>query len=256
MSTGLRAYLNPKLTPASAANHRLHAVASQRHLEALIDWDLNNLVVDAQGTRRFTSIDDFRFFLACGHETTDLYSRILCILKPDEPVAPPGGRAESYNLRMVKSGWALPYVIWPNIEPWKKQRNLLAAVFAPADVPDLLHDPVTGQATTLETVRQAVAIAQNPANPQGAFAPIYDNNGNKLADPLALLPHEIRFLSGRRPPWRSVIDLSQSAQFAGKLVDPQDYWRINIEDRLYIPAEYVPLFEAKGWQQLPLLPYP
>jgi hypothetical protein len=36
----------------------------------------------------------------------------------------------------------------------------------------------------------------------------------------------------------------------GALLDPTNYHTIdNIEDRLYIPGEYVPLFENKGWQR-------
>jgi hypothetical protein len=35
----------------------------------------------------------------------------------------------------------------------------------------------------------------------------------------------------------------------GVILDPTDYPAIEkIEDRLYIPAEYVPLFKNRGWQ--------
>jgi hypothetical protein len=74
---------------------------------------------------------------------------------------------------------------------------------------------------------------------------------------LRLFPFELRFLarshtaaSGavrRSPPDRWVINLASDSD---RLYPPQAYWRIpNPEDRLFVPAEYVPLFIERGWKR-------
>lgn len=66
-------------------------------------------------------------------------------------------------------------------------------------------------------------------------------------DPLRLLPFELRLLARRQPPDRWVIDLSRGDDV---LVPPQWYFEIaNPEDRLFVPAEYVPLFVERGWRR-------
>jgi hypothetical protein len=58
-------------------------------------------------------------------------------------------------------------------------------------------------------------------------------------DPLRLQPFEL--LAGRRAPDRWVIDLTSNS---GVLLKPTDYHTIDhLEDRLYVPVEYMPLFE-------------
>lgn len=64
-------------------------------------------------------------------------------------------------------------------------------------------------------------------------------------DPLKMQAFEIRFLAQRRLPNRYVIDLSKEDNI---LIDPQKYYLINLEDRMYIPYRYVPLFVFSGWQ--------
>ena len=67
------------------------------------------------------------------------------------------------------------------------------------------------------------------------------------SDPLRLLPFEIRFLARRRPPDRWIIDLGKDDVV---LIKPQKYYTLpNIEDRLFIPEEYVPLFVDAGWKR-------
>jgi hypothetical protein len=57
----------------------------------------------------------------------------------------------------------------------------------------------------------------------------------------------LRFLAGKRAPDRLVIDLSSDS---GVLLEPTDYPTIeHLENRLYVPAECVPLFQNNGWQR-------
>ena len=67
------------------------------------------------------------------------------------------------------------------------------------------------------------------------------------ARPLRLLAFELRMLSRRLPPQRWLVDLGSDGD---TLVQPQAYPSVPLpEDRLFIPAEYVPLWVAKGWQR-------
>jgi hypothetical protein len=56
----------------------------------------------------------------------------------------------------------------------------------------------------------------------------------------------LRFLAQRRTPDRWVIDLGSDEPI---LRMPQQYFTIaNVEDRLFVPADFLPLFEKAGWQ--------
>lgn len=66
-------------------------------------------------------------------------------------------------------------------------------------------------------------------------------------NPLRLQPFEVRFLARRSPPNRWIIDLSKNED---SLIRPQKYYTVhNMEDRLFIPEGYVPLFVEKRWQK-------
>jgi hypothetical protein len=47
---------------------------------------------------------------------------------------PADAPALSYNERMLETGMAAPYFIWPNLDPFKQQPSLLDAVPAPDDI--------------------------------------------------------------------------------------------------------------------------
>ncbi|MCP4544570.1 MAG: hypothetical protein GY832_46265 [Chloroflexi bacterium] len=241
LSIGLYEYLRPNLVRDAGKNHRIHAQAALRYLENQIDNDLKTLV-NKDGSKRFESEDEFRFYLRFAHEIMDGYGRLLCIIKPDEPNPPSGKRQKSYNLRMLKSGLAMPYFIWPNLEPWRKQEFILKAIVKRGQA----HALAEKKGSTLKTVRRYVRRARK--NKKGIFGDAnYDQN---QTGPLQLMPNEIRFLGARRAPSRYVIDLSENTPWPDTLLHPENYYRIeNLEDRLYIPGEYVPLFaEREGWQ--------
>ncbi len=68
------------------------------------------------------------------------------------------------------------------------------------------------------------------------------------SNPLRLEPFELRFLAQRRAPERWVINLSKNDSV---LLASQEYYTTpNVEDRLFIPDEYIPLFEASGWKRI------
>jgi hypothetical protein len=132
---------------------------------------------------------------------------------------------------MLEAGMTSPYFIWPNINPFRHRTSLIDAVPRPGDI-----GAIADQASGLGLARQWMRAARQ--NHDGIF-----EDGN----PLRLEPFELRFLARRTPPARWVIDLSDP--HTDRLVKPVDYHTIpDIENRLFIPAAYVPLFAEKGWQ--------
>lgn len=222
LPAALEAHLRAHTGPTCAANHVRHASAATKALQEMVEKDR----VDSGA-----SLEDFRFFLAFAGDIFDRYGRFLTYLNVDV-AAPP--RPRSYNERMLAEGWSVPYFIWPNINPFRKQPSLVGAVPVPGQV---ISDP------SLDRARQSVAAARTAK--KGVF---------QEQDPLALLPSELRLL-GRgvergasffRPGAdRWVIDLRTPTD---QLLPPARYHEIPFsEDRLFIGTEFVPLFVEKGW---------
>ena len=125
-----------------------------------------------------------------------------------------------------------PYFIWPNVDPFRKQGSLVDSVLPPGTANHEAEKP----GGALQVARQFVRDAR--AQHLGVFGP---------DDPLRLLPFELRFLARRSPPDRWVIDLGRNDD---TLINPQAYFQVaDPEDRLFVPAEYVPLFVEKGWRR-------
>lgn len=217
LSPALKAHLVAATGAGCAANHHQHAKAAEATLTNRIDADLKATPQDKT----------FGFFLAFGNDVLDRYGRLLCYLHHDDKQNAP----RPYNEQMLAAGMASPYFIWPNIKPFLKDKTV----------------PTPNQLianASLDAARQAVGNAR--ATGTGIFAA-----GNSLR----LQSHELRFLArtddaGNRPgPDRWVIDLSQATD---QLLAPQRYIEIpNIEDRLYVNEEHVPLFESRGWVKAP-----
>lgn len=217
----LVAHLQPRLTPATAQNHALLGDAAQKKLEELIEADRTT-----QGLTK----EDFRFFLAFAGEVMDRYGRLLAYVNRDEPDE--SQRPLSYNERLLDAGAVSPYFIFPNVDPFRRQPSTVAAVPAPGSAPQV------GASGALGRARASVKAAR-------------DRGDGIWADPggLVLEAFELRYLAGRRPPNRWLIDLGQSSDV---LIQPQRYTQVRFpEDRLWIPEELVPLFVEKGWQKQP-----
>jgi endonuclease YncB( thermonuclease family) len=221
LDAGLLADLQPRLGAGVAANHAQHAAAAHQALEQEIQSDMN-----ARGLTK----EDVQLFAAFAREIVDRYGRLLAWLNISDQSA---NRPPDYNTRMLIQGLATPYAIWPNVDPWRSQGSLIAAAKAPAQFLTEANGP-----GTLRDARQAVAQARNAG--LGIFNP---------ANPLAIHAFELRYLAQRRAPDRWVVDLGSNNSI---LLKPQNYYTVaNVEDRLFVPADYVPLFELAGWQKQP-----
>jgi hypothetical protein len=130
---------------------------------------------------------------------------------------------------MLEAGAALPYFIWPNVDPFR-EASLLEAVIEPGTASDVAE-------STQELQQARAFVRQARANGSGVFDP---------ANPLRFEAFEVRYLGRRELPTRAVIDLSRNDDV---ILRPQSYFRIlNPEDRLFIPSAFVPLFSSRGWR--------
>lgn len=223
LDPALQAHLAGRVGPGTAANHARLADLAHRCLEELVTADLQELG---------HTTEEFEFFLAFAGEVMDRYGRLLGYLNRQQPSATsPAPRPRSYNERLLEAGLVTPYFIWPNVNPFRRQRSLPAAVPAPGTAHQL--------AEAESSLRQARAwVARARDQRVGLY---------EAADPLQLYPFELRFLSRRQPPDRWLLDLGRDDDV---LLPPQAYFTVaNPEDRLYVPSEYVPLFVEAGWRR-------
>jgi len=218
----LREYLKLKIKPGVALNHYTNAKLAERAFEQEIAEDMKILLQNE---------DTFEFFLAFANEIMDSYGRLLCFLNRfQENEITPTKRPLSYNERLLKLGKVLPYFIWPNINPFRTKQSIVNAVLRPNTANEVALSDYS-----LRTAREWVKTSRE------AGKGIYSEENN-----LMLAPFEIRYLAKLEPPSRWVIDLSKNEDI---IYRPQSYFKIpNMEDRLFIPEEYVPLFLVKGWK--------
>jgi hypothetical protein len=219
----LIANLMTRVGAGAATNHAKHAGAATAELLQEVKDDIAKLG---------KTNDTFEMFLSFANDIVDRYGRLLCYFNRDQADPNvPAPRPPTYNERLLTAGLVSPYFIWPNIDPFRKQKTLEQAVLPPGKA-----NHVATTEPALSAARAAVAAARQ------AQVGLYE-----AADPLRLQPFELRFLARREPPDRWVVDLGKSDDV---LIRPQNYWRIStVEDRLFIPPEYVPLFVEAGWKR-------
>ena len=154
----------------------------------------------------------------------------------DEPDVPAAQRRDEYNTRQLADGAALPYFIWPNVDPFRRATLISESVFPPAELRQRARD-----SRTLNRARNAVRAARQARVPGTLFDP---------QQPLRLAAFELRFLADKRPPHRPVIDLA-AANAAEPIMWPAEAYFVvpNPEDRLHLPPEYVPLFRQNLWRE-------
>ncbi|HEY9528684.1 MAG TPA: hypothetical protein VIR02_16465, partial [Anaerolineales bacterium] len=115
-------HLTTRIGPGAGANHYFHAKNAQTALIDMIQSDVAELGQDAT---------TFRYFIAFSFEVFDSNGRFLAFINRNQPDAnTPGPRPLPYNERILQKGAALPYFIWPNIDPFRDV-SLLDAVISP-----------------------------------------------------------------------------------------------------------------------------
>jgi hypothetical protein len=214
-------HLCTRIGPGAGVNHRFHANNAQAALIDMIQSDMAGLGQDE---------NTFRYFIAFSFEVFDSNGRFLAFINRNQPDAnTPSPRPLPYNERILQTGAALPYFIWPNIDPFRDV-SLLDAVISPG-----MANKVAEATPALRRAREFVRQAR--LNKIGVF---------RADNPLRFEAFEIRYLGRREAPSRAVIDLSRDDDV---ILRPQSYFRIpNPEDRLFIPAAFIPLFVSRGWR--------
>ena len=218
-------HLRSRIGAGAARNHRFHGDNAEQALIALVQGDMTALGQDAA---------TFRYFLSFSFEVFDSYGRFLAFINRNQPGAAAAGppRPASYNERLLQMGAALPYFIWPNIDPFRQSPSLLDAVIAPG-----MANRMADSTPALRRARESVRAARASARANTVFDP---------ENPLRFEAFEVRYLGRRAVPNRAVIDLSRDDDV---ILQPQHYFRIpHAEDRLFIPAAFVQLFVTRGWK--------
>jgi len=218
----LVSHLRTRIGAGAGMNHRVHGDNAERTLSGLVQSDM-----DALGQNPNT----FGYYLSFSFEVFDSFGRFLAFINRNQPHENiPGLRPLSYKERMLASGTALPFFVWPNIDPFRQSPSILEAVVPPGTA-----NQVAESTPALRRARDLVRQAR--AKGKGVFDP---------TDPLRFEAFEVRYLGRREAPNRAVIDLSRNDDV---ILQPQHYFRIpNSEDRLFIPQAFVPLFVSRGWR--------
>jgi len=217
----LAQHLQSRVGAGAAANHHRHALAAGDALKALVQSDM---------TVMGQTPEQFGYFIAFSYEVFDRFGRFLAFVNRNQPDANvPTARPLSYNERMLQVGRVLPYIIWPNVNPFREADTVADAVLAPG---------TANQIAEMGDLKRARDFVKNA---RAASLGVFD-----LADPLRFEAFEIRYLGRGEAPNRAVIDLSRNDDV---MLRPQSYFTIpNPEDRLFVPSEFVPLFAARGWR--------
>ncbi len=181
-SEGLLGHLEERLGRDTAMNHYRHAEKAHRALEGIVESDRKALGL---------SLAEFRLIVVFAFEVMDRYGRMLGLIDTyieDEEI-----RKERpfYNLRLMKLGLVNPYLIWPNLDPFRKKTSLSGTLFRPDQRDQYLKSEV---GDLMKWTREAR---------EKKFG-VYDKD-----DPLLLEPFEVRYLGRQDTPTRWVIDLSK-----------------------------------------------
>jgi len=224
---GLLNYLED---PSRIGVNRTDVGTNHHDLAKKAEGSLQQIIQDELNASRLPK-EDFLFFLAFAHEFLDGYGRLLAYMNSDRVNYPNEALPDerTYNERQLESGWAIPYFIWPNVQPFLEVKPFSQGNVNPAGFWALING-----ANKLNTARQYVVNAR--ANGSGIFDP---------TNPIRVMPFELRFICRKTGPERYLIDLTDVG--GNTLLHPEKYYLVNPEDRLFISDDYVPVFESFGW---------
>jgi hypothetical protein len=225
LGEGLFKYLKEKTGSETAANQYDNSLISRQKLFDIINMD--KIESERQGRK-------FSFFMRFSFEVFDAYGRLLCYLHKNKEKGEQSSN-DSYNELLLESGYAVPYFIFPNVDPFIKFNSILDAI------PEVGQDrfafyKLIQRSDKLKKARKYLENIRSGKN----------NTLFTGDNALKLLPFELRILERREKPFRYVVDLSNPEPI---IIPPEDYFLIrNVEDRFFIPEEYLPIFEKRGYK--------
>ncbi|MBU7028707.1 MAG: thermonuclease family protein [Theionarchaea archaeon] len=186
----LRKHLEPKLTKESIGIHKNLGFEAKDFLESILEEDL---------------------VISFEKEVFDRYERPLVYLSAKDQ--------DTYNLRLVQAGFAIPYFIYPN-------------AVSPTEEGEFTYD-------ILEKFQNAAVNAKR------------NNLGIWEYIDCILLPMELRFLTRRELPVKYCADLERNL-----LYSPQYYFKVPVENRLFfyprdvltaLQKKFKPTPDCSGW---------
>jgi endonuclease YncB( thermonuclease family) len=180
----LKKYLEKKLSNRSIQIHKELGYKAREYLESILEEDL---------------------VMAFDREVFDRYGRALVYLS--------SGDEESYNLKLVREGHAIPYFIYPNaVSPNEYGRF---------------------QYHNIKRYREVMWEAKKKRKN------IWEHTNT-------LIPMELRFLTRRIPPGKYCADLENDL-----LYSPQYYFKVAIENRLFFYPKDVLIAVDKEFRPTP-----
>jgi endonuclease YncB( thermonuclease family) len=251
-------HLRKILNKHTAKNHKIHAEKARLELVKIVENDIR---------RSIKASDMFQLYIEFPYEILDRFGRFLgwVYYERDKPRKGKDSKKErvslSYNEIMLKKGYAIPYFIWPNVSPLEESNASLSIMQSLPNAKDFRNCIESDDILT--NVRDSVKNARK--NGLGIF---------EEKDRLMLLPFELRYLidrytfsgvtsqsitckkrngsdsalddkSSKKPLHRYVLDLSKLDN--PELELPSNYYKIELENRLFVDEHFVPLFYAKGY---------
>lgn len=219
-------YLKEKFNSKAALNHQTYGDIALKKLQDIVKQDILNYY-------SFNSEFDFSFFMVFAFEVMDRYGRFLCFVDRTKTTEERQNDKLTYNEKLLQQGFSIPYFIWPNINPFRKDAvhiNTLKDAIYPADQ---FYDKINAD-TRLSEVRKSVKDAQT--NHLGIFS---------KENPLLIQPFELRYLFRRQAPDRYVLDMSSKEHPV--LLRPTKYFTVAYEDRLFVDEIYLHLFKQRGY---------
>jgi endonuclease YncB( thermonuclease family) len=179
----LKWYLMPKLTEESVRTHKELGFRATVYFEDILEEEL---------------------LLSFESQFLDRYGRTLVNVSTRD-------NQDTYNLKLIKAGWAHPYFIYPN-------------AVSPTEEGEWCYE-------NLAAFRNAALQAKE------------DNLGIWPYINQILIPLELRFLTRREVPAKYCADLVSNL-----LYSPQYYFKIPLENRLFLYPEHVFTAIQKGFK--------
>ena len=179
----------------------------RKHLEHRLTEDSIRIYKDLGFEARdyFSNILEEELVITFGKEVFDRYGRALVYLSAEDQ--------DTYNLKLVEAGYAVPYFIYPN-------------AVSPTEDGEWTYDTIEKmREVTLQAIEMKAGIW-------------------KYIDDI-LLPLELRFLTRRELPLKYCADLKN-----GLLYSPQYYFKVYIENQLFFYPRDVLTAILKGFKPI------
>lgn len=199
LDAGLRAYLEPRLKGKPGTRQIFAGEKALQHFEKL-----KNQRLDPGQRYNKKRKTERRLYIMVAQEVFDKHGRMLAYINAsysqEEREAIPPAERPTFNLQMMQDGHAVSLLIYPNIP----------------------------KATDLELVQNAVANART------ARKGFWHGGEGRV-----LLAYEFRWIVDTIRGARSGPDRYCGNIFTGKLHQPQDYYKVMPENRLFFRSEHL-----------------